>query len=41
MRDEFEAAGVTAAIGAHRFYQSVERAVEAYDPAAVGSEAPG
>jgi sulfate permease, SulP family len=32
MRDEFELAGVTAAIGADRFYQSVERAVEAYDP---------
>ena len=30
MRDEFELAGVTAAIGADRFYQSVERAVEAY-----------
>ena len=32
MRDEFELAGVTAAIGADRFYESVERAVEAYDP---------
>ncbi|HEX7310161.1 MAG TPA: SulP family inorganic anion transporter [Gaiellaceae bacterium] len=41
MRDEFELAGVTAAIGADRFYQSVERAVEAYDPAAVGGEAAG
>ena len=41
MRDEFELAGVTAAIGADRFYQSVERAVEAYDPAAVDGEAAG
>ena len=41
MRDEFELAGVTAAIGADRFYQSVERAVEAYDPAAVDGEAVG
>jgi anti-anti-sigma regulatory factor len=41
MRDEFEAAGVTATIGAYRFYQSVERAVEAYDPATVESEASG
>ena len=32
MRDEFGLAGVTAAIGADRFYPSVERAVEAYDP---------
>ena len=34
MRDEFELSGVTAAIGADRFFQSVERAVEDYDPAA-------
>ena len=41
MLDEFELAGVTAAIGADRFYPSVERAVEAYDPAAVDGEVAG
>jgi len=32
MRDDFALAGVTATIGADHFYESVDHAVEAYDP---------